>query len=781
MTSLIGMSVPRTEDQRLLTGRGCFVDDLNLPNQAYAVMVRSVHAHARIGTVDGTHAAAVPGVLAVLTGRDWAADGLGGVPHHPNGVDHLDTAKPAFAPSAIPHGPLPPHLPLALERVRHVGEVVALVIAESEAAARDAAERVSIDYVPLPAVSDAMAALAPGAPRLFADRPDNICVAADNGDRAATAASLAAAHRVMRLSSRNHRVCGTPMEPRAALADHDAAADTYTLHTPSQGVHRHKNALVAIFGVPGERVRVVTRDVGGGFGIRSPCYPEYPLVMWASRRLGRPVKWTATRAESFLSDFQARDFHVEGALALDREGRFLGLELDYVGNLGAYPVSFAVLSNLLRMAAGVYDIPALHVRVRGVVTNTLPVGVYRGAGRPESTFILERLIDMAAAEMGIERAQLRRRNLIPAQALPYQSPLGHRYDTGAFAANMEKALDLVDWTGFPARRAAAAARGRRAGIGVANYLESPTGYPGERTDVSILAEGRVTAVIGTQASGQGHETSFAQVIAAQLQIPIGEVSILFGDSAIAHSGGGSHSDRSMRLGSTVLVRAGEAVIARGRLLAAHALEAAVADITYADGRFMVAGTDRALGLYDVAALALDPATPAALRGPLGATAEVSQRLHAHPTGTAACEVEIDPESGAVALTRYVTVDDVGRIINPMIVAGQVHGGIAQGVGQALFEECVYEPQSGQLVSGSFMDYCMPRADDLPPFAVIGDCIPAASNPLGIKGAGECGTTPATAAVMNAVVDALGDLGVRHLEMPATAERIWRAVRAAHVQ
>ncbi len=781
MTSLIGVSVPRKEDQRLLTGLGSFVDDLVLPNQAYAVMVRSPHAHARIGVVDAAQAAALRGVLAVLTGRDWAADRLGGIPHQPNGVDHLDLTKPAFSPSAIPHGKLPAHMPVALDIVRHVGEVVALVVAETEAAARDAAERVTIDYTPLPAVADAVAALAPDAPRLFAGRPDNICVAATNGDRDATAAALAGAHRVVRLSSRNHRVCGSPMEPRAALAHYDAADGTYTLHTPSQGVHRHKNALVAIFGAPPERVRVITRDVGGGFGIRSLCYPEYPLVMWASRRLGRPVKWTSTRAESFLSDFQARDFHVEGALALDRDGRFLGLDLDYIGNLGAYPVSFAVLSNLMRMAGGVYDIPAQYVGVRGVVTNTLPVGVYRGAGRPESNFILERLVDMAAAELGLDRADLRRRNLIAAQALPYQSPLGHRYDTGAFAENMEKALRLVDWDGFPARRAAVAGTGRRAGIGVANYLESPTGWPGERTDMSVMAEGRVTAVIGTQASGQGHETSFAQVVATQLQIPIEEVSILFGDSAIAQSGGGSHSDRSLRLGSTVLVRAADAIIERGRGLAAQALEAAPADIVYAEGRFTVAGTDRALGLYEVAALALDPATPAALQGKLAATSEVSQRLHAHPTGTAACEVEIDPESGAVRLVRYVTVDDVGRIVNPMIVEGQVHGGIAQGVGQALLEDCVYDPQTGQLISGSFMDYCMPRADDLPSFKVVGDGIPAGSNPVGIKGAGECGTTPATAAVLNAIVDALGDLGIRHLEMPATAERIWRAVRSPHVQ
>ncbi len=758
MNSLIGQKVLRKEDRRLLTGAGNFIDDLTLPDMAHACVVRSVHAHAELREVAVARAAAMPGVLAVLTARDWLGDGLGPLPLFPNGVDHLDITKPAFAPASVLHTPAP--LPLARDRVRHVGEAVALVVAETLAQARDAADAVEIDYAPLPAVTDVREAVAPGAPLLFDGSPGNLCVAAENGDRAATEAAFARAHRVVRLQSRNQRVSGTPMEPRGAVGTF--ADGSYTLYSASQGVHRHKTPLVALFGVAADQVRVVTRDVGGGFGIRSPCYPEYPLVLWAARRLGRPVKWNATRAESFLSDFQARDFWVEGTLGLDRDGRFLGLAVDYLGNLGAWAASFAVLANVLRMAAGVYDIPALHVGVRGAVTNTLPVGVYRGAGRPESTFMLERLIDLAAAELGLERGEIRRRNLI--RTLPYLSPLGHRYDTGAFAANFAKAQSLIDWQGFPARRAEAAARGRRRGIGIANYLESPTGFPGERTDIAVLPEGRVTAVIGTQASGQGHETSFAQIVASQLQIPIDEVAILFGDSAVAQMGGGSHSDRSMRLGGTVLVRASDAVIKTGRDLAAHALEAAAADIVYAEGRFTVAGTDRSLGLYQVAALA----------GSLGASDVVSQRLHAHPTGTAACEVEIDPETGAVRIVRYVTVDDVGRIINPMIVEGQVHGGIAQGVGQALIEACVYD-RAGQLVSGSFLDYAMPRADDLPAFVTVGDGVPAESNPLGIKGAGECGTTPATAVIINAIADALG---ISHIEMPATPERVWRAIRAA---
>jgi aerobic carbon-monoxide dehydrogenase large subunit len=761
MDSLIGKPLPRKEDHRLLTGAGAFIDDLTLPDQVYAVMLRSPHAHARIRATDTAAAAQAPQVLAVLTGRDYAADGLGSLNHNLVGVDHLDIAKPSFTPDNI-RGPLPLHTPIATDRVRHVGEPVAVIIATSREAAQDAAELVSVDYDILPAVTDVREALAADAPRLWPDRPDNLCVQSENGDRAAVEAALRGAHKVVKLASHNQRVSAAPMEPRAAVAEWSGGS--LTLYSPSQGVHRHKNALVAIFALPPAKVRVVTGDVGGGFGARSPCYPEYPLVAWAARRLGRPVKWTATRQEAFISDFQSRDVFVEGALALDRDGRFLALSLDYIGNLGAYPASFAVLANILRMAAGVYDIPALHVRVRGVTTNTLPIGVYRGAGRPESNFLVERLVDLAAAEFSLDRAEIRRRNLI--EKLPYQSPLGHRYDTGAFAANMATALRAVDWSGFAARRAAAAKRGRLAGIAIVNYLESPTGWPGERTDIKVAPVGEVSAVIGTGASGQGHETSFAQVVASRLQIPFDQVAIRFGDSDVAISGGGSHSDRSMRLGGFILLRAADEIIERGRKLAAQHLEAAEADIAYADGRFTVAGTDRSLGLYEAAAVA-----------PIAATAEVRERLHAHPNGAAACEVEIDPEIGAVTILRYATVDDVGMMVNPMIVAGQVHGGIAQGVGQALMEQCAYD-RAGQLINGSFMDYCMPRADNFPAFAIAATEIAAESNPLGIKGAGECGTTPATAVIIGAIVDALQAFGVKHLEMPATSERIWRAIRDA---
>jgi aerobic carbon-monoxide dehydrogenase large subunit len=772
MTALIGQPIRRKEDRRLLTGRGNFTDDINLPSQAYAAVLRSPHAHARILSIDTAAASRAPGVLAVLTGRDYAAAGLKGVPHGPSGADHFEITKPAFGPEAMPNGPPPLQPPLAQDRVRYVGEAVAFVIADTLGAAQDAAELIAIDYAPLPAVIDASAALAPGTTPLWDDRAGNLLVAAEQGDRAATDAAFARAHRVVLLSSLNQRVSGAPMEPRVAIAEYDAANASYTIHSVSQGVHRIKFTIASCLGVPMDKVRVITGDVGGGFGVRSSVYPEYAVLAWAAKQLGRPVKWNSTRSEAFLADFQARDVLVEGALALDERGKFIALQLDYTGNLGAYPVSYAVLNNVTRMAAGVYDIAAIHVRVKGVATNTMPMSVYRGAGRPESNFMMERLVDRAAAELGMERAELRRRNIIPETALPYQSPLGHRYDTGAFAENMEAVLKLVDWAGFPARRAAAAKQGLKRGIGIANYLETPTGFVDERTDITVLAERGVRAVIGTQASGQGHETAFAQVVADALQLPLDEVAVFFGDTAVAVSGAGTHSDRSMRLGGTILHRASREIVERGRKLAAHRLEAAESDIAYAGGRFAIAGTDKSVGLYELAAFALDPTLPKELGGPLAATGIVNTRLHAYPNGAAACEVEIDPETGAVRVIRYATIDDVGRVINPMIVEGQIHGGAAQGIGQALMEQIVFDA-SGQILTGSFMDYAMPRADDLPLFAVMQNGILALSNPLGVKGAGEAGVTPATSAVIGAIVDALG---IAHLEMPATPERVWRALR-----
>ena len=760
-TRLIGEPVPRKEDRRLLTGGGRFSDDVIAPGQAHAAFLRSPHAHAEIRRIDCGDAAQ-PGVLAVLTGRDYAADGLSPLLQFHTPVDHLDPTRPGLSDEELSPLPAPP--PIAADRVRHVGEIVALAVAETREAALDALERIAVDYQPLPAVTDALAAASPDAPRPWDG--DNVCLRAEAGDARACEAAFRTAHRTVRLALHNHRIYGCPMEPKSALGEFDPGSGRYTLHAPSQGVHRFKRSIASALGVDADRVRIVSGDVGGGFGVRSACGNEYPLLLWAARRAGRPVKWTGSRSETFLSDYHARDIRIEGALALDAEGRVAGLRIDYLGNVGAYPISFAVLSNLLKMAGPPYDIPAMHVTLRGAFTNTIPVSVYRGAGRPEVTQIVERLIDLAADEAGMDRAALRRRNLIAPADLPYRSGLGLDYDSGAFGENFEAVLRAVDWEGFPARRAAAGGRGKRAGIGAVAYLESPGAAPYERTDIAVDPDGRVEAVIGTQASGQGHETSFAQVVAETLEIPFERVEIVFGDTDRAVDGSGSHADRSMRLGGTILHRAAKRILDDGCDAAARLLEAASADIGYAQGRFTVLGTDRSIGLFEVAA-----------EVSLAATEEIATRLHAHPNGAAACEVEIDPETGELAVVRYATVDDVGRVVNPTIVEGQVHGGIAQGIGQALFERIVYEPASGQLLSGSFMDYCLPRADDLPSFSGAIDGRPTESNPLGVKGAGETGTTPATAAIVSAATDALREYGVAHLEMPLTPERIWRAIRS----
>ena len=760
---LIGERVPRKEDRRLLTGRGRFSDDFDAPGQAHAAFLRSPHAHARIVGIETADAASDTGVFTVLTGRDYAADGLSGLLQYHTPADHLDPSKPGLSGDQL--SPLPEPPPIAMDRVRHVGEIVAIAVAETHEAALDALERIGVEYEILPAVTDARAAAEPDAPKVW-DR-DNVCLRAEAGDAVATDAAFAAAQRVVRIAFHNHRIYGCPMEPKSALGEFDLESGRYTLHAPSQGVHRFKRSIAAAFGVEPDSVRIVSGDVGGGFGVRSPCANEYPLLLWAARRCGRPVKWNGSRSDTFLSDFHARDIHTDGALALDAGGRITAVRIDYLGNLGGCPISFAVLSNLLKMAGPPYDIPAMRVTVRGVLTNTIPVSVYRGAGRPEVTQVIERLIDLAADETGMDRAELRRRNLVSADALPYRSGLGLSYDSGAFVDNFDAVLREIDWDGFPARRAAARERGKRAGIGVVTYLESPGAAPYERTDVAVRPDGTVKAVIGTQASGQGHDTSFAQVIAGMLEIPFERVEIVYGDTDRAVDGSGSHADRSMRLGGTILYRAARRIVEQGREEAARLLEAAAADIGYADGRFTVLGTDRSVGLFEVAAAA-----------PLAATEDISTRLHAHPNGAAACEVQIDPETGELAIVRYATVDDVGRAINPTIVEGQVHGGIAQGIGQALFERTVYDPASGQLLSGSFMDYCLPRADDLPSFSGHIDGRPTESNPLGVKGAGEAGTTPATALIVSAATDALREYGVAHLEMPLTPERIWRAIQTA---
>ena len=770
----IGEPLRRLEDARLLTGRGCYSDDFNLAGQVYAVVVRSPHAHARITAIESEHARAMPGVLAVLTGADYVADGLGPMTYSPAArhppdirLENLDRV-PASASRQYP---------LALERTRFVGEAVAFVVAETLASARDAAEAVRVHYMPLAAVTSSAAAAFEDAPSLLDESGPNLVLDAGVGDHEATERAFAAAAHIARLSTWVQRVTGAPMEPRAALAEFDPASGRITLYAGGGSIGRPRQDVAAMLGLPKDKVRVIARDVGGNFGTRNSSYPEFALVAWAARRLGRPVKWTGERQEAFLSDHQARDLRVEAELALDAEGNFLALRAANLSNLGAYAASFVPLTKGTELMSSLYRIPAARVRARAVLSNTPPTSPYRSAGRPEVMFVIERLIDRAARANGFDRVALRRKNLIPAASLPYANPFGMTYDSGEYHAVLDRALALADWDGFAARRAEAEARGRRRGIGLGAYVESQSGAPQERAEITVRPEGIVEMVVGTLSSGQGHETSFAQLLGDWLAVRPDCVRLVTGDTDRVAIGAGSHSGRSLRLASITAHQASGEIIERGRRIASHRLEAAEADIDFADGHFTVAGTDRSLGLFAVAAAAQDDSSlPEELRGPLAGIGEVTSQVASFPHGFHVCEVEIDPETGAVEIVRYTAVDDVGRAVNPLIIHGQTHGGIAQGAGQALFEQCVYNAESGQLLSGSFMDYAMPRAADLPFFATAISEVPSTTHPLGFRGGGEGGITPALGVIVNAIVDALADLGVTHLEMPVTPERVWRAIR-----
>jgi aerobic carbon-monoxide dehydrogenase large subunit len=770
----IGDPVRRKEDARLLTGRGCYSDDINLPGQAYATALRAPHAHALIRAIDIEAARAVPGVLAVLTGHDARADGLKPIPH---------PSAPGTAPDLVLKNrdgsavPVAPHHVLPTDRVRHVGTAVAFVIAETVAAAKDAAERIVVDYEPLPAVTAATEAVASGAPLLYDDLP-NIMIDAEIGDAAATAAAFARAAYVTRLDTWINRVTGVPMEPRAAVGLYDPVSGRYTLYAGSGGIVRQKRELAAILGVPADNVRVIAREIGGNFGTRNSFFAEFALVAWGSRRVGRPVKWTCERQEAFLSDYMGRDLTVSAELALDADGRFLALRTSNLSNIGAHSASYVPLVKGVGLATAGYRIPTAHVRARAVLSTTMCTTPYRSAGRPEVIYVIERLIDKAALEHGFDRVALRRRNLIPPSALPYQNPQGITYDNGDYRAVMERAMELGDWKGFKRRRAEARKRRRLRGIGLCNYLETTGGYPRERADITVHPRGRVDVVVGTLSSGQSHETTFAQCVAQWLGVPFDDVYVFESDTDIVKEGGGSHSARSMRLGGIVMGKASDAIIEKGKTIAAHVLETAEDDIAFAAGRFTVKGTDRSIGIFDVArAAADDKSVPEDLRGPLAATCDETIKQLGFPYGAHVCEVEIDPQTGALELVRYTAVDDVGRAINPMVVHGQTHGGAAQGIGQALWECCAYDAQ-GQLLSASFMDYAMPRADMLPSFTTDISQVLTPTNPLGVRGAGEGGTTGALGAVVNAVVDALAEFGVTHIEMPVTPERIWRAIQSA---
>ena len=764
-----GQSVRRAEDPRLLTGRGRFTADIDLPGQTWGVVLRSPHAHAGIAGIDVAAARAAPGVLTVLTGDDAAADGLGGFPT----LDGMGAAEGAAQPP-------PPRPVLAAERVRFVGEPVAFLVAETLSQAQDAAELVAVEYEPLPAVTDTAAALAPDAPQIWPQVPGNLAVDFRAGDAAATEAAFARATHRVRLPLINNRVMGTPMEPVAAIGDYHAGEGRYTLHCPSQGVHVVRKVLAEeVLRIPGWALRVVTGDVGGGFGVRVFAIPEHALVLWAARRAGRPVKWVAGRTETMLADVHARDHVTAAELALDSEGHLLALRVDTIAALGAYLSADGRDVPTRGYAAsitGIYDLPLFSLRTRAVHTNTVPTDAYRGAGRPEAMYVIERLVDAAAAALGIPGDALRRRNLVPPTAMPFTTAPGEEIDSGDFPANLESALDLADADGMPARKAAAAARGRRRGLGMAVYMKINGGMPDELAEARFDSGGGLTILIGTQSNGQGHETVYAQLAADRLGVPFESVRVVQGDSdRIAH-GRGTGGSCALSVGGSAVVMVADKVIAAGQRFAAHLLEAAEADIAFADGAYLVAGTDRTVGMTEVARAAFRPGPhTAALGFGLAERHLYLPRGKTFANGCHVCEVEVDPETGQVAILAYTVVDDYGRIMNPMLVDGQVHGGVAQGVGQALLESCAYDAGSGQLLSASFMDYALPRAADLPRFTIAYNEVPCATNPLGVKGVGEAGTTGSMPAVVGAVADALAPLGIRHIDMPLTPERVWRAI------
>jgi len=767
----IGQPVRRKEDERLLTGRGRFSDDFALPGQVYAAIVRSPHPHARIVKIDARKAMAVPGVLGVFTGQDCLADGLQPIPHTPVPSTRYDMKLTGPDGGPIFIGP---QMLLPADKVRHVGEAVAMLVAETAAQAQDAAEAVIVEYEELPWIAQVPDALRPGAPAVWDEAPDNVLVDTAFGDAAATLRAFAGADHIVEMEFHIGRVTGVPIEPRAALGHWDRATGRYTLWAGSGGAVRQKAELAAVLGVPLDQVRVLSFDVGGNFGTRNRLYVESALAPWASRRLGRPVKYTSTRSEVFLSDYQGRDLVTRVALALRADGRFLGLRADNVSNVGARCASLSPLSKGSALITGSYDIGAASLRSRAVFTNTMPTNAYRSSGRPEVTYAIERLVDEAARRLGIDRVALRRMNLIGPQAMPYANAVGAKYDSGTYEANMDLAIGIADWDGFPARQAEAQARGRLRGLGLANYVESSIGAPRERSEITVTPAGRVEIVIGTGPSGQGHETSFAQVAGALLGVPVGSIDIIMGDTDVVSLGGGSHSGRSMRHSATLFAKAAPELVAKGKALAARLLDVGADRVNFSDGRFSAPPDNRS---FDFLELAKEGARLGAA-GELAVVTDNEMHDPVFPNGCAVCEVEIDPETGAVEIARYSVVDDVGRCINPMIVHGQSHGGIAQGVGEAMWEECIVDPASGQPLAGSFLDYGMPRSDSLPSFAVEIVEVLSPTNPFGIKAGGEGGCTPALAVVISAILDALGPLGVRDLTMPATPLKVWSAIQAA---
>src|SRR5271169_596821 len=768
----IGQPVRRVEDRRFITGRGTYLDDINRPRQAWAFMLRSPHAHARIRAIDTTAAVSAAGVLAVYSGEDLARDGLGTIPCL-SAVTNRDQT-----PSV-----LPPHPAIARDRVRHVGDTVAMVVAEGLSASRDAAELVAVDYEPLPPAVDTARSLEPGQPRVWDEASGNLCFDWEVGDRSAVAQAMTGARHRIALELVNNRVVVNSIEPRGAIGEYDPGEASYTLWSSTQGSHFVRNLLAeSVFKIPENRIRVVTPDVGGGFGMKLFLYPEHALVLWAAKKLGRTVKWTPERSDAFMTDTQGRDNVTRLEMALDQELRFLALDVEILANMGAYLSNFApeipTVSGAV-MHSGVYAIPAIHVGVKGVFTNTVPVDAYRGAGRPEAAYAIERLVDYAARQLGVPPEELRRRNFIKPEAMPYQTPLGLNYDSGEFARNLDQALAAADLAGFPARRAEARARGHYRGLGHAVYIEQSGFPPDEFAELRFDQSGTLTILMGTQSSGQGHQTAYTQLAAERLGVDPDKVRVLQGDTAAISFGRGTGGSRSIPVGGASLVQAADKLIAKGRRIAAHLFEAAEADVEFADGVFSVSGTDRRLGIEEVARAAFDPARQAPGVEPgFDESGHFTPPQPTFPNGCHVCEVEIEPDTGHIDILRYLVVDDFGTVINPLLLAGQVQGGVAQGVGQAMLERTVFDPETGQLLTGSLTDYCIARAEDLPAIEFAYNIVPCRTNPLGVKGAGEAGAIGAPPALVNAVVDALSELGIEHLDMPLTPERVWAAIRTA---
>ena len=771
-TTKFGLAQPvrRVEDPRLLKGAGRYTDDIVLPGMLFGVVLRSPHAAANITKLDVSAAAALPGVAGVYTAADLKADGLGPLPCAAL-VQNRDGSPQAA----------PPHPVLADGVVRHVGDPVAFIVADTAKQARDAAEAIEVDYDILPSITDLPTAMDKGGTLVWPEVAHNLAFDWEIGDKAATEAEFAKAAHVTRLTVVNNRIVVNSMEARAALADFDAATGRWTLYANTQGGWLVKNLIGPLFGVDPGKFRIITPDVGGGFGMKLFLYAEHVLTCFASRKLGRPVKWAAERGEAFLSDTQGRDNWTLGELATDKDGRFIALRTRNVSNMGAYLSTFAPFIPTFAgtgVLSSVYGFKAIYANVLGVFTNTVPVDAYRGAGRPESNYLVERLVDAAARELGIDKVELRRRNMVLPEAMPHSTPVGKSYDSGDFRVVLDAAVAHMDYSGFAARRAAASARGKRRGLGLAYYLEATGGDPTERAEIRFADDGFVDVYVGTQSTGQGHETAYVQLTAANLGIDGDKIRIRQGDTDTIPVGGGTGGARSLYSEGQAILLTSESVIRKGTQAAAEELEAAVADITFADGRFSIVGTDRGVDIMALAAAQQRKAAAGQAATLLDAAEIAPINAHTFPNGCHMAEVEVDPETGVIELVRYSVTDDVGKAINPLIVRGQVAGGVAQGFGQAVLEHTVYDPVSGQLLSGSFMDYALPRANEFPDIEVAFLEVPCVSNPLGVKGAGEAGAVGSPPAVINAIIDALSGDGVTHIDMPATPERVWRAMALA---